>query len=131
MARGVGHAASVRGAAAEVHQHHGGRALRHDHRGPAPPHREHLLGVHRHTRPRGLGHGRHMLGLRPRPAAVLAQPLPAVRPPVSAVALVALAPGPVLVSGGSLLLLGQSLAPAPLSRPEKYLTMKKYFACPT
>ena len=39
------HPASVSGAAGEVHQDHGGRALRHDHGGAAPGEREELPGV--------------------------------------------------------------------------------------
>ena len=94
----VWHAPSGGGGAAQVHQDHGGGALRHDDRAPAPPHPEHLL----------LG-ARTLLAP---PSLSLAQPL--ARPPASS--------GPRararLVPGAPLLLLGQSLAPSSFSRPE-------------
>ena len=110
VTRSVRHPASVGWAAWEVHQDHGGRALRHDDGGAAAGEREELPGVEVDN----------LVALLPPPP-----PLPLPGPPAPPLVL----PGSGLVPGRSFLLLRHRLAPTSFPWP-RILKIEKYFACP-
>ena len=121
VARSVRHSAPVSRTAWEVHQDHGGGALRHDDWGAAAGQGEHqrLPGV------KTSGPVPSLAFLSPPPPLL---PHPLTRPPTP--------PGLLsrsrLVSRGSLLLFTHSLTPTSFPRPKilKYENFEKYFACP-
>ena len=108
VTRRVWHPASVGRGAAEVHQDHGGGALRHDHGRPTPSHPHQLAQL--------------VSCLLPSPPGLLPQSL--AWPPASPVT----ASCPWLISWRSLLLLRQSFTPASLSGPENMICWKIFCA---